>query len=46
MLHGVTKSIKNMPLTITEKRERILMPGSFVVNHSGFNIKIEKICSE
>ena len=41
--HGVTKSLDDIPVTISKKGERIHMSGSFMVKASDFDIKIPKV---
>ena len=41
--HGVSKPIDDIPITITNKDEYIIMTGSFMVKASDFDIKIPKI---
>jgi hypothetical protein len=41
--HGVTKSIKQVKITLIHKGDSITMSGNFIVKAADFNIKIPKI---
>ena len=43
IFHGITKLIKDIPVTISKKGDTLLMSGNFMVKASDFDIKIPKI---
>ncbi len=43
IFHGKTKQLKDIPIVLITENETVKMSGSFVVNASGFDIKIPKV---
>jgi polyisoprenoid-binding protein YceI len=41
--HGVTKTVDNIPISITEKEDKLFLSGNFILHASDFDIDVPKI---